>query len=336
MPPVNEIEARIRRMCPEFKDQIKTILRLHGWDDLEQFVHNASGADCDRMSARLDMMEADALHQEPERDHFKSESPIRAFTTWIVQGDYALGKGFRPSLQHTVTYLDAMERKEGWRLVQILEAGTQTPSFLFRCVREISDEELRQRHPLFNPVMPELKGGAIDPDKEKAAALANEFRENYPLRDDPINPKHYNGTGCAKIIENLPGNLAHAITYVWRAGDKPNQPECQDIDKALWFLNREQHLAQDRGQGEEEYDFLLDGQRSALHWTFKAKGKATDHWFFQFAIEHLHEGMPLWRRSVVAQLVIYALSHKPSDLRIAIQQLNARKTELECGRGLAI
>jgi len=88
----------------------------------------------------------DTLHQEPERDQFKSESPIRAFTDWQVNGRYALGKGFRPSLQHVVPYLEAMERKEGWRIVQVLEAGTQTPSFLFRCVREASDDELRERY----------------------------------------------------------------------------------------------------------------------------------------------------------------------------------------------
>lgn len=72
------------------------------------------------------------LYQEPERDHFKNESPIRAFTTWSVEGMYAIGKGFRPSLQHLVPYLNAMETKEGWRLVQILEAATGSPSFVFR------------------------------------------------------------------------------------------------------------------------------------------------------------------------------------------------------------
>lgn len=87
----------------------------------------------------------DTLHQEPERDQFKTESPIRAFTTWTVQGLYALGKGFRPSLAHLVPYLHAMESKEGWQLVQVLEAGTQTPSFIFRQSRVIPDEVLIDR-----------------------------------------------------------------------------------------------------------------------------------------------------------------------------------------------
>lgn len=88
-----------------------------------------------------------SLHQEPERDEFKHESPIRAFTTWSVQGLYALGKGFRPSLAHLVPYLNAMEDKEGWRLVQVLEAATGSPSFIFRLEREPSDDELRARYP---------------------------------------------------------------------------------------------------------------------------------------------------------------------------------------------
>lgn len=87
----------------------------------------------------------DTLHQEPERDQFKTESPIRAFTDWTVQGRYALGKGFRPSLAHVIPYLNAMEAKEGWQIVQVLEADTQTPSFLFRQSYVVPDDVLIER-----------------------------------------------------------------------------------------------------------------------------------------------------------------------------------------------
>lgn len=60
------------------------------------------------------------------------ESPIKAFTDWTVNGRYAIGKGFRPSLQHLTVYLDAMERLEGWALLQVLEAASGSPSFVFR------------------------------------------------------------------------------------------------------------------------------------------------------------------------------------------------------------
>lgn len=110
----------------------------------------------------------DTLHQEPERDQFKTESPIRAFTDWTVQGRYALGKGFRPSLAHVIPYLNAMETKEGWQIVQVLEADTQTPSFLFRQSYVVPDDVLIERlrgddgykqqvRDMLCPVMPEIE-----------------------------------------------------------------------------------------------------------------------------------------------------------------------------------
>lgn len=110
----------------------------------------------------------DTLHQEPCRDQFKTESPIRAFTDWTVQGRYALGKGFRPSLAHVIPYLNAMEAKEGWQIVQVLEADTQTPSFLFRQSYVVPDDVLIERlrgddgfkqqvRDMLCPVMPEIE-----------------------------------------------------------------------------------------------------------------------------------------------------------------------------------
>lgn len=81
----------------------------------------------------------DSLHVQPEPDGFTHESPIRAFTDWTVNGPYAIGKGFRPSLQHLTVYLDAMERLEGWALLQILEAASGSPSFVFRRSASLSE-----------------------------------------------------------------------------------------------------------------------------------------------------------------------------------------------------
>ena len=74
---------------------------------------------------------SDSLFTEPQRDEFTSESPIRAFTTWAEHGVYAVGKGFRPSVQHLGSYLDAMECKENWRTLQVLDAGNGL-TILFR------------------------------------------------------------------------------------------------------------------------------------------------------------------------------------------------------------
>ena len=75
-----------------------------------------------------------SLHIDPAPDNFETESPIRAFTEFRVDGLYAIGMGLRPSLAHLTKYLDAMETKEGWQLIQILESATAKPSFVFRKV----------------------------------------------------------------------------------------------------------------------------------------------------------------------------------------------------------
>lgn len=79
---------------------------------------------------------ADTLIAAKQADGFKSESPIRAFTDFQVSGSYAIGKGFRPSMAHLSRYLDAMEAKEGWRLVQIIlpDNDAADPTILFHKV----------------------------------------------------------------------------------------------------------------------------------------------------------------------------------------------------------
>lgn len=85
---------------------------------------------------------AESLHAQPEPDGFAHESPIRAFTDWTVNGRYAIGKGFRPSLQHLTVYLDAMDRLEGWSLLQVLEAASGSPSFVMHKAVGASRAEL--------------------------------------------------------------------------------------------------------------------------------------------------------------------------------------------------
>jgi len=82
------------------------------------------------------MQDDDNLISPKQTDGFSTESPIRAFTEFKVAGRVAIGKGFRPSLAHLHTYLDAMERKEGWRFQQILlpETDAGDPTVLFHQV----------------------------------------------------------------------------------------------------------------------------------------------------------------------------------------------------------
>lgn len=57
------------------------------------------------------------------------------------------------------------------------------------------------------------------------------------------NPSHYN-TGKIEVIDfiedqNLNFNLGNAVKYISRAGKKDPAKFREDLEKAIWFLNRE-------------------------------------------------------------------------------------------------
>ena len=58
---------------------------------------------------------------------------------------------------------------------------------------------------------------------------------------DHINPDHYklaNGMEVIDLTETLPFLEGNIIKYVSRAGKKKDQPQLQDLKKALWYLRR--------------------------------------------------------------------------------------------------
>ena len=57
------------------------------------------------------------------------------------------------------------------------------------------------------------------------------------------NPSHYN-TGKIEVIDfiedqNLNFNLGNAVEYISRAGKKDPKKFREDLEKAVWYLNRE-------------------------------------------------------------------------------------------------
>ncbi len=59
---------------------------------------------------------------------------------------------------------------------------------------------------------------------------------------DPINPSYYT-SGKIEVIDFLedqkfPFHLANAVKYIARAGKKDPDKTIQDIQKAIWYLNR--------------------------------------------------------------------------------------------------
>jgi len=71
-------------------------------------------------------------------------------------------------------------------------------------------------------------------------------RGNHPLdqpREDVVNhPKHYT-TGKVEVIDyiedkELGFHLGNAVKYISRAGKKDPQKTIEDLEKAVWYINR--------------------------------------------------------------------------------------------------
>lgn len=62
-------------------------------------------------------------------------------------------------------------------------------------------------------------------------------------KDDPVNhPSHYT-SGNIEVIDfiedqRLPFHLANAVKYIARAGKKDPKKTVEDLQKAVWYLNR--------------------------------------------------------------------------------------------------
>lgn len=127
----------------------------------------------------------DGLVIAPETDGFNHETPLRAFTDWQDCGLYAVGRGFRPAVQHLASYLDAIESKEGWRLVQLLVGDDGRPSAgLFRR-RATLIHESKPLDPdavkawLRTRPIEELYGMAEAMGIDRATILRDSYRANY-------------------------------------------------------------------------------------------------------------------------------------------------------------
>lgn len=64
-----------------------------------------------------------------------------------------------------------------------------------------------------------------------------------PVGATPLNPAHYrwlpNGLEVIDLAEHLTFCLGNAVKYLCRAGRKEGAPEIQDLQKAIWYINRE-------------------------------------------------------------------------------------------------
>ena len=69
------------------------------------------------------------------------------------------------------------------------------------------------------------------------------FGDNLGEASDAINPDHYqsdpSGVQCIEISENWSFCLGNALKYMWRSGKKDGSKNIEDLQKAIWYIERE-------------------------------------------------------------------------------------------------
>ena len=269
--------------------------------------------------------ERESLVEPKVADGFSTESPLRAFSSFAAGKRFAIGKGFRASLAHLVTYLDALEMKEGWMAVQIIlpDNDAADPTIVFRRVpqvrllldsgvssvqgevREADDTIAKYFPPSFDGYMSVCPDLPFDP---KASTTVKHPAPPPPVdyvKPDPVHPPHYGGTACMDIIDHMPANVGLAAKYIWRLGEK--DAIHIEIGKLVVYLERQIAL--------ETATFR------ALFGFAKSSGREE---YRVMAMHHINErGMGAERATAMSALVNYTVSGNPMFLRTAIGEMES-------------
>lgn len=226
-------------------------------------------------------MPDETLIAAAEPDRFTSESPIRAFTEFRVAGTWAIGKGFRPSLAHLHTYLDAMQSKEGWHLVQMLDGGSLNPTLIFQRDRIMAMTIPERSYTVEGPKKPltmeEIDehfrsiGFALISTPEGHLRYEPERKiGKHPALGEPYTPSEDKTPGWMKHASDDPipdDHYMKAAEYVIRrvlTGKTPDyvEPAIRDFKKR--FAPPKNHNQVDRTSLFQQLEFVLHGKTTAL------------------------------------------------------------------------
>lgn len=128
-----------------------------------------------------------------------------------------------------------------------------------RCVRLVRSKGLDEKlgMPGYSPEPPELASGeqeaAGEQDQDIAEIIADIFDpETAPSVDMVNHPPHYNrhpkGIECIDVTEDNPyPNLANAMRYLWRVSWGGKWDSDEDLNKAVWYIQRESSRRKKRG-----------------------------------------------------------------------------------------
>ena len=101
----------------------------------------------------------------------------------------------------------------------------------------------RPDRPLVAFARGEFSWGAWGEYAVELVQAADVAQEEANEASDAINPAHYqgfsNGAQVIDITENLNFNRGNAVKYLARAGAKDPAKEIEDLEKSLWYTQRE-------------------------------------------------------------------------------------------------
>lgn len=293
-------------------------------------------------------MSDESLIAPKNPDGFTTESPIRAFTEFQVNGLYAIGKGFRPSLAHMTAYMSAMETKEGWQFVQVIlpRDNDGEPTMLFRKIAPpmyiMQTGEIPPLEDIYKALGDRIFDGVTTEREARASevfAMPYGFQRTKDLRrgvvvrddrenldDDPIHPKHYDGVACCEIIDHMPTNVGLAGKYIWRLGEK--DPMAQEIGKLIFYLKRQILLIEGKhaGFGRSRFGFG-DPEKNGQYQDYAAKRIAGRFHGLDYGTE---------RATAMTGLVYFTTSGNTSTLHNAIRIMDSIRKDVGITTGLAV
>lgn len=150
------------------------------------------------------------------------------------------------------TYVSAVSLCGKW----VDSSGTTPPSTenqCRQCMRFVRSKQLDEKlgMPGYDPESPEL--ASEDEDQDIMEIIADiSGPETAPSMDMVNHPPHYNqhpkNIECIDVIEDNPyPNLANAMRYLWRVSWGGKWDSDEDLNKAVWYIQREISRREKRG-----------------------------------------------------------------------------------------
>jgi hypothetical protein len=142
----------------------------------------------------------------------------------VAVKDIAKRLGVKPSLVYVVRWQDKNKKEMAKKKAQYKSKRSRLIQAVFQTAKEVEDAE----RSVFTP---------------DSVAKKDFVEVTYPLPDPVNHPPHYKTGGIETIdfieAKDLNYRMGNAVKYVSRAGKKEGSDPIEDLEKAVWYLQRE-------------------------------------------------------------------------------------------------